>query len=61
MWGEFDYEIEQQHHLTVEAIDNGALRRTDTLDIYVYLTDTNDNYPVFENDQYGPFRLAYRL
>ena len=55
MVGDFDYELEQQYHITVEAIDNGALRRTDTLNLYVYLADANDNYPVFEMEQYGPY------
>lgn len=55
MSGDFDYEVEQQLHLAVEAIDNGAVRRTDTLDLYVYLTDVNDNYPIFEQESYGPY------
>lgn len=56
MHGVFDYEQAHQYHLAVEAIDNGAVRLTDTLDLYLYLTDANDNFPVFEEDSYGPYR-----
>lgn len=55
MNGLLDYEVVQQFHLTVEAIDNGIVRRTDKLDIFVYLTDVNDNAPIFQRD-YGPYR-----
>ena len=53
--GLFDYEEVQQFQLTVEAVDNGVVRRTDTLSLYVYLVDDNDNAPVFEKN-YGPYK-----
>lgn len=52
--GELDYELHQQYHLTIEAIDNGITKRTDNLDLYVYLTDVNDNSPEFVGS-YGPY------
>lgn len=55
MNGLIDFEVVQQFQLTVEAVDNGVVRRTDTLSVYVYLIDDNDNAPVFEKD-YGPYK-----
>ncbi|XP_067937193.1 protocadherin Fat 4-like [Watersipora subatra] len=57
MHGDFDYESERQMHLTIEAIDNGSVRRTDTLNLFLYLTDENDNFPVFESARYGPYKI----
>jgi len=53
--GDVDFELDQQFHLTIEAIDNGAVQLTDTMDLFVYIRDVNDNAPVFDAS-YGPYR-----
>ncbi|XP_054840750.1 protocadherin Fat 4-like [Eublepharis macularius] len=47
-----DRETEQSFQLTVFAIDGGDPRRTGTAQIWINVTDTNDNFPVFSQELY---------
>ncbi|KAH0618151.1 hypothetical protein JD844_017137 [Phrynosoma platyrhinos] len=47
-----DREIEETLHLTLTAIDGGDPRRTGTAQIWINITDANDNPPVFSQEVY---------
>ena len=47
-----DYEKKPIIDLTVRASDNGLPQKSDTCQVTVYLRDTNDNYPQFDQKVY---------
>ncbi|TRY54109.1 hypothetical protein DNTS_031159, partial [Danionella cerebrum] len=47
-----DFEVSQVHHLCIIAIDGGWRPRKRALNITIYITDLNDNPPVFESKDY---------
>ncbi|KAH0618154.1 hypothetical protein JD844_017140 [Phrynosoma platyrhinos] len=47
-----DRESEQTIHLILEAIDGGEPRKTGTAQIWINVTDANDNPPIFIQDVY---------
>ena len=48
--GELDREKVQDYYLTVEARDGGGFRST--VELYVIVTDQNDNAPSFRRNEY---------
>ncbi|XP_062986038.1 protocadherin gamma-B4-like [Elgaria multicarinata webbii] len=47
-----DRESEQKLHLTLTAIDGGEPRKTGTVQIWINITDANDNPPIFTQEIY---------
>ncbi|NXE53354.1 PCDGE protein, partial [Casuarius casuarius] len=47
-----DRESEQSLHLVLTAVDGGEPRRSGTAQLWVNVTDANDNAPVFAQDRY---------
>uniref|UniRef100_A0ABM5G9Y6 Protocadherin gamma-B5-like isoform X17 n=1 Tax=Pogona vitticeps TaxID=103695 RepID=A0ABM5G9Y6_9SAUR len=47
-----DRETEQTVHLVLEAIDGGDPKQTGTVQVWINVTDVNDNPPVFTRDVY---------
>ncbi|KAL8194390.1 UNVERIFIED_CONTAM: hypothetical protein K2H54_016591 [Gekko kuhli] len=47
-----DREREQSFQLTLVAIDGGEPRRTGTAQIWISVTDANDNFPIFTQELY---------
>uniref|UniRef100_H3AQ83 FAT atypical cadherin 4 n=1 Tax=Latimeria chalumnae TaxID=7897 RepID=H3AQ83_LATCH len=55
--GPLDYETCQMHELIVSATDGGWIARTGHVGITIYVTDVNDNVPIFNPDEYSPVVL----
>jgi protocadherin Fat 4 len=51
--GEVDYETAHNYSFTVTVTDNGAIPLSSTADIFVAITDVNDNAPYFEKNLYN--------
>lgn len=51
--GMLDYETQSQHELTVKAVDQGAFQLTSEVRVLLYVTDVNDNPPVFSQQLYN--------
>ncbi|KAL4641609.1 protocadherin Fat 4 [Arapaima gigas] len=49
-----DYEQKQIHELRVTATDGGWIAKTGYITVTIYVTDVNDNPPVFYPDEYFP-------
>ena len=47
-----DFETRMEYHLTVVAMDMGIPPRSSEVDVYVQVTDFNDNPPVFTQTRY---------
>ncbi|XP_010220582.1 PREDICTED: protocadherin gamma-B2-like, partial [Tinamus guttatus] len=47
-----DRESEQSLHLVLTAVDGGEPRRSGTAQVWINVTDANDNAPVFAQDRY---------
>uniref|UniRef100_A0ACB8ECG8 Uncharacterized protein n=1 Tax=Sphaerodactylus townsendi TaxID=933632 RepID=A0ACB8ECG8_9SAUR len=47
-----DHEREQNLHFTLTALDGGKPRKTGTVQIWINVTDANDNPPIFTQDVY---------
>ncbi|XP_048851790.1 protocadherin Fat 1a isoform X3 [Brienomyrus brachyistius] len=48
-----DYETSQQHELTVRAVDTGVPALSSDVTVTIYVTDLNDNQPVFSQQLYN--------
>ncbi|KAI4897258.1 hypothetical protein NFI96_024623, partial [Prochilodus magdalenae] len=48
-----DYEVAQEHYLTVKASAGGQEALSDTATVTIHLTDVNDNSPVFSQELYS--------
>ena len=51
----FDREKSNFHYLTVEARDDDGVGNRNTVELLIYVTDINDNPPVFELNQYETY------
>ena len=51
----FDREKLSFHYLTVEARDDNGRGNRNTVELLIYVTDVNDNPPVFEAKQYEAY------
>ena len=51
----FDREKLDFHYLTVEARDDVGKGNRNTVELLIYVTDVNDNPPVFESKQYEAY------
>ena len=51
----FDREKSNFHYLTVEARDDNGEGNRNTVEILIYVTDMNDNAPLFELNQYETY------
>lgn len=51
--GLLDYETKSQHELTVKAVDRGAFQLSSEVRVLIYVTDLNDNPPVFTQQLYN--------
>ena len=47
-----DYEKNPTIKLTVQARDNGLPQKSEEVDVVIYLQDSNDNSPQFDQLQY---------
>ncbi|XP_063955288.1 protocadherin Fat 1-like isoform X2 [Lytechinus pictus] len=50
---ELDFEMSNKYYLTVKATDMGTNPLSDTTTINIFITDANDNSPVFSEDIYS--------
>ncbi|XP_065127833.1 protocadherin Fat 1 [Paramisgurnus dabryanus] len=51
--GPLDYETRSQHDLIVKAVDSGAFQLSSEVLVVIYITDINDNPPVFTQELYN--------
>ena len=51
--GAFNYELVREYVLTIEAKDEGDPPMSDSCAVYVYVSDANDNPPVFSQASYS--------
>ena len=51
----FDREKLNFHYLTVEARDDDGRGNRNTVELLIYVTDVNDNPPIFEAKQYEAY------
>ncbi|XP_069781342.1 protocadherin Fat 4 isoform X2 [Narcine bancroftii] len=51
---QLDYETQQIHELTISAEDGGWVKRTGFLSVTIQVTDSNDNVPLFNPNEYFP-------
>ncbi|KAL0175761.1 hypothetical protein M9458_028091, partial [Cirrhinus mrigala] len=50
--GLLDHETQSQHELIVKAVDRGAFQQSAEVQVIIYVTDLNDNPPVFAQKLY---------
>uniref|UniRef100_A0A672QAW7 FAT atypical cadherin 1 n=1 Tax=Sinocyclocheilus grahami TaxID=75366 RepID=A0A672QAW7_SINGR len=51
--GLLDHETQSQHELTVKAVDLGVFQLSAEVQVIIYVTDLNDNPPVFAHQLYN--------
>uniref|UniRef100_A0A672SFN9 FAT atypical cadherin 1 n=1 Tax=Sinocyclocheilus grahami TaxID=75366 RepID=A0A672SFN9_SINGR len=51
--GLLDHETQSQHELIVKALDHGAFQLSAEVQVIIYVTDLNDNPPVFAHQLYN--------
>ena len=51
----FDRERINFHYLTVEARDDNGEGNRNSVELLIYVTDMNDNPPVFESNEYEAY------
>uniref|UniRef100_A0A673JPD3 Protocadherin Fat 1-like n=1 Tax=Sinocyclocheilus rhinocerous TaxID=307959 RepID=A0A673JPD3_9TELE len=51
--GLLDHETQSQHELTVKAVDRGVFQLSAEVQVIIYVTDLNDNPPVFSHQLYN--------
>ncbi|XP_078621210.1 cadherin EGF LAG seven-pass G-type receptor 2-like [Branchiostoma floridae x Branchiostoma japonicum] len=51
--GRLDYEDRSNYNLTITATDNGIPNKTSSVPLFIEVTDVNDNWPMFDRDDYN--------